>query len=453
MFQNLSKRLSSVFDKLRGRGVITEEDLNAALREIRIALLEGDVALPVVKTFIEQVKEKALGQHVIKGGSVSVTHEQMIVKIVHDHLVEILGKETVGLNFNTPSPAVIMLVGLQGSGKTTSTGKLAKFIQEKYHKKVLMASLDIYRPAAQEQLAILGEKLNLSTLDIIAQQKPLGITERALQKAKKQGFDVLLLDTAGRLHIDEALMDELKRVKQIAQPIETLLVADSMTGQDAVNIAKTFHEQVGLTGIVLTRVDGDARGGAALSMRFITGCPIKFMGVGEKLNQLEVFQPDRIANRILDMGDIVGFVEKAAEIVQDEQAQKTVERMQKGVFTLEDMALQLQQMMKMGGVSSILTFLPGLGQLKDKISQSGLDDKLIKHQLAIIQSMTKKERRNPSILNASRRRRIALGCGQTVAHVNKLLKQFEQMQQVMKKMGKFGAKGLWRSGLKNLFLR
>jgi signal recognition particle subunit SRP54 len=449
MFQSLSSRLTSVLDRLRGRGALTEADVVAALREVRIALLEADVSLSVVKQFIEDVKEKAIGQDVIRG----VNPGHMVVKIVHDHLIATLGETPEEINLATTPPAVILMVGLQGSGKTTSTGKLAKLLAQKYRKKVLMASLDIYRPAAQHQLEILGKQLSLETLPIIEGQKPLQIAERALQAARKQGMDVVLLDTAGRLHIDDALMEEVTLVKKATNPIETLLVADAMTGQDAVTIAKAFHEKVGVTGIILTRVDGDARGGAALSMRAVTGRPIKFLGVGEKLDQLEVFQPDRIASRILDMGDVVGLVEKAAEMVDQAEAEKMAAKLQKGQFDLSDMLLQLQQMQKMGGLSSLMGMLPGIGRMKDKLSEAGMDDSVIKRQMAIIQSMTKKERRDPKLLNGSRKRRIATGSGTSVQEVNRLLKQFMQMQTVMKQMGKLGKKGLLRQGLKGLFGR
>jgi signal recognition particle subunit SRP54 len=343
------------------------------------------------------------------------------------------------------------MVGLQGSGKTTSSAKLGKFLTQKMGKKVLLASLDIYRPAAQQQLLTLGQQLDIATLPIVEGQKPLEITDRALAAARAQGVDVLILDTAGRLHIDDELMNEVRQVKDRANPIETFLVADAMTGQDAVTIAREFHEKVSVSGIILTRVDGDARGGAALSMRAVTGRPIKFMGMGEKLDQLEAFQSERIAGRILDMGDIVSLVEKAAEVVDQEEAEKLAQKMQKGSFDLNDMAKQLEQMLKMGGLGGILNMLPGVGRIKDKLNEAGLDDKIIRRQIAIIRSMTKMERRQSKILNGSRRKRIALGAGVAVAEVNRLLKQFEQMQQVMKKVGKMGKKGFMRSGLKGLF--
>jgi signal recognition particle subunit SRP54 len=449
VFQTLSQRLTGVFDKLRGRGFLSEDDINAALREIRIALLEADVALPVVKQFVEQVREKAKGQEVIR----SVAPGQMVVKIVHDHLVETLGTTAEPLNLAAVSPFSYLMAGLQGSGKTTTTAKLARYLTEKYHKKVLLVSLDIYRPAAQEQLAVLAQQLNLPSLEIIAGQKPLQIAERALTEAKRQGTDVILFDTAGRLHIDEELMAELSSLKKLIQPLETLLIADAMTGQDAVTIASQFQSQVGVTGLILTRVDGDSRGGAALSMRSVTGCPIKFLGVGEKVSELEVFQPERIANRILDMGDIVSLVEKASEVVSQEDAEKLAKKMQKGHFDLDDMAKHLEQMMKMGGLSGLLNLLPGVGKIKDKMQEAGVDDRLIRKQIAIVKSMTLKERRDYRLLNASRKRRVASGCGQTVADVNRLLKQFQQMQIMMKQMNKLGQKGMIRQGLKGLFGR
>lgn len=449
MFQTLSERLSGILDKLRGRGALTEADVVAAMREVRVALLEADVALPVVKQFVEEVREKAVGQDVIK----SVTPGQMVVKIVHDHLVAMLGTEAESLNLSAPAPLTMLLVGLQGSGKTTTTGKIGKLLKEKHGKKVLMASLDVYRPAAQEQLASLGRQLSIETLPIVEGEKPLTIAERAMSFGRLQGFDIVLLDSAGRLHIDEALMAEVASIKADVKPTETLLVADAMTGQDAVTIAKAFQDQIGLTGIVLTRVDGDARGGAALSMRAVTGCPIKLMGTGEKLDQLEVFQPTRIAGRILDMGDVVSLVERAAEVIDAEDAQKMAEKLQKGIFDLNDMASQLEQMLKMGGISTMLGFLPGIGKIKDKLAESGMNDKIIRQQLAVVRSMTKGERRDYRLLNASRKKRIAAGSGTTVVEVNRLIKQFQQMQHMMKKMGKLGKKGLMRQGLSGLFGR
>jgi signal recognition particle subunit SRP54 len=447
MFENLSNRLTGIFDKLRGRGALSEQDVTLAMREIRVALLEADVALPVVKDFIEQVKEKAIGQDILT----SVTPGQQIVKIVHDHLIEALGHEAQELNLAATPPVFIMMVGLQGSGKTTTTAKLARHIVAKERKKVLLASLDIYRPAAREQLAVLGTEINVATLEIIPHEKPLEITRRAAERAKLEGFDIVLLDTAGRLHVDDELMAELQQVRDAVKPIETLLVVDSMTGQDAVNVAQIFNEKVGVTGIVLTRVDGDARGGAALSMRGVTGCPIKFLGVGEQVDKLEVFHPDRIAGRILDMGDVVSFVEKAAESIDQEAAAKMTARMEKGQFDLNDMASQLLQMQSLGGMTGIMSMMPGISKLKGKIEGAGLDDKLLKRQVAIIQSMTQKERKNVKLLNASRRRRIAQGSGTTVADVNRVIKQYVQMADMMKKMGKLGKTGFLRNGIKGLF--
>jgi signal recognition particle subunit SRP54 len=377
----------------------------------------------------------------------------MVVKIVHDHLVAMLGNEVEPLNLSAPAPLAILMVGLQGSGKTTSTGKIAKFLTEKHDKKVLMASLDVYRPAAQEQLASLGRQLEIETLPIVEGEKPLTISQRAMSVGRLQGFDVVLLDSAGRLHIDETLMGEVAAVKAEVKPTETLLVADAMTGQDAVTIAKAFQEQVGVTGILLTRVDGDARGGAALSMRAIANCPIKLMGMGEKLDQLEVFQPARIAGRILDMGDVVSLVERASEVINADDAQKMAEKLQKGIFDMNDMATQLEQMLKMGGMSTMMGFLPGIGKIKDKIAETGMNDGVIRQQLAVVRSMTRQERRDYRLLNASRKRRIAAGSGTTVVEVNRLIKQFQQMQQMMKQMGKLGKKGLLRQGLKGLFGR
>lgn len=446
MFQSLSSKLTGILDKLKSRGALSEADVTAALREVRVALLEADVALPVVKQFIEDVREKAVGQDVIR----SISPGQMVVKIVNDYLVHMLGDTAEPINLSTTPPAVILMVGLQGSGKTTTTGKLGRFLKEQNNKRVLMASLDVYRPAAREQLATLGEQLSITTVPIVPEESPQQITQRSLKLARELGVDVLLLDTAGRLHIDQELMEEVAQVKQISSPVETFLVADAMTGQDAVTIAREFNEKVGVTGIILTRLDGDARGGAALSMRHITGCPIKFMGVGEKLDQLEAFHPERIASRILGMGDIVSLVEKAAAVVDEEEAKKLAEKMQKGSFTLNDMEKQLGSMLKMGGLGSIMNMLPGIGKLQGKLDELGVDDKNIKHQIAIIRSMTKKERHNPKILNGSRRRRIAEGAGVSVMVVNRLLKQFEQMQAVMKRMGKVGKKGLMRGGLRGL---
>ncbi len=447
MFQNLSQRLTSVFDKLRGRGLLSEDDVSSALREIRIALLEADVSLPVVKDFVEQVRTRAIGQEVLR----SVSPGQMVIKIVHDHLVDLLGSTGVELNLATTPPASILMVGLQGSGKTTTSGKLAKHIHEKLKKRVLLVSLDIYRPAAQHQLEVLAQSLSVESLPIIDGEKPLAIVARAIERARQGSIDVIIYDTAGRLHIDDTLMDEVKDIQAATKPIEILLVVDAMTGQDAVRIAQGFKDALPITGLVLTRIDGDSRGGAALSMRAVTGCPIKFLGVGEKSDHLEIFHPERLAGRILDMGDIVSLVERASEVVNAEDAEKMAKKMQKGIFDLNDMAQHIEQMLKMGGISNMMGFLPGMGKLKDKIAQAGMDDKVIRRQLGIIHSMTKKERKNVQILNASRRRRIAKGAGLEVSDVNRLLKQHQQMQLMMKQLGKTGAKGLMSGKLGALF--
>jgi signal recognition particle subunit SRP54 len=443
MYKSLSERLSGIFDRLKGRGILSEEHVNNAMREIRIALLEADVALPVVKEFIEQAKAKAIGQELIK----SINPAQMVIKIVNDQLVQALGGEPEPINLNAPSPMVMLMVGLQGSGKTTSSAKLAKLINTRFRKNVLLASLDIYRPAAQLQLENLAKQMSIPSLPIVEGEKPQEITKRAIAAAKVQNIDVIILDTAGRLHIDDELMDEVKQIKAISNPIETFLVADSLTGQDAVNIAKNFHEIVGVTGIILTRADGDARGGAALSMRHITGQPIKFLGMGEKVDQLEIFDPHRVASRILDMGDIVALVERAAALSDGEDQEKLAKKLEKGHFDLNDMAKQIEGMQKMGGLSSMLGFLPGIGKIKDKLEGAGVDDSLVRRQLAIIRSMTKLERRNPNVINGSRRKRIANGSGVLVMDVNRLLKQFEQMQKMFKQMGKMGKKGFLRQGL------
>jgi len=442
MFDSLTSRLGDVLDRLKRRGALKEQDVEAALREVRVALLEADVALPVVRDLVAKVKEKAVGSEVLK----SITPGQMVVKIVHDTLVETLGGEGEEVALPIDPPGAILMVGLQGSGKTTTTGKLALRLKDREHKKVLMASLDVARPAAQEQLKVLGEQAGVATLPIVAGQRPVEIARRAMEAARFGGFDVVLLDTAGRLHIDEALMDEVAAVRDVSMPLETLLVADSMTGQDAVNVAKTFHDRVGLTGIVLTRVDGDARGGAALSMRAVTGCPIKLLGVGEKLEDIEAFHPDRVAGRILGMGDVVSLVEKVAEGVEAEEAEKLAAKLSKGEMDLNDLADQLRQLKKMGGISSLMGMLPGMGKMKNQMAQANIDESVIKRQEAIIQSMTPQERRKPAIIAASRKRRIAAGSGTSVPEVNKLLKQFMTMNKMMKKVGKLGKKGLMRGG-------
>lgn len=443
MFDTLTERLGDILGRLRKRGALKEADVTAAMRELRIALLEADVALPVVKKLIEDVTVKATGADILR----SVTPGQMVIKLIHDHLVEMLGGDTVGLNLAAAAPMAIMMVGLQGSGKTTTTAKIGKRLQEKEKKKVLMASLDVARPAAQEQLKTLGEQASVATLPIVTGQQPIDIAARAMQAARLGGFDVVMLDTAGRLHVDEQLMNEISAVRDSTGPIETLLVADAMTGQDAVNVAEGFHERVNLTGIVLTRVDGDARGGAALSMRATTGQPIKLIGVGEGLDALEDFHPDRIASRILGQGDIVSLVEKAAENIEQEEAERLARKMQKGNMDLNDMAAQLRQMRKMGGLSGLMAMLPGVSKVQQQMAESKMDAKLIVRQEAIISSMTPKERKNPKIIQASRKRRVAAGSGTSVPEVNKLLKQHLLMAKMMKKVGKMGKKGLMRHGL------
>jgi signal recognition particle subunit SRP54 len=435
MFESLQSRLGTVFDRLRGRGALSEADVEEALGEVRMAMIYAEVALPVVKDIIDRVRPRAVGNEVIR----SVTPGQQVVKIVHDALVETLGADNAALDLGSP-PAPILMVGLQGSGKTTSSAKLALMLQTKEKKRVLMASLDVRRPAAMEQLKVLGEQAGVATLPIMANQQPVDIAKRALASARVGGYDVLILDTAGRQHIDEALMSEVAQIRDQVKPHETLLVADSLTGQDAVNIAKSFNERVTLSGIILTRADGDARGGAALSMRMVTGAPIKFLGVGEKLDALEAFHPERVAGRILDMGDVVSLVEKAAETLDKDKAEKIARKMKKGEFDMDDLAEQLRQMKKLGGMQGVLAMLPGVGRVKDQLSAAGLDDKLLSRQEAIILSMTKHERSKPDIINGSRRKRIAAGAGVEVSEVNKLLKMHRQMSDMMKKMGKMGGR-------------
>jgi signal recognition particle subunit SRP54 len=433
MFDSLQSRLGGVFDRLRGRGALTEGDVDAALAEVRTALVEADVALPVVKDFIDKVRPRAIGEDVIR----SVTPGQQVVKIVHDVLVETLGEENASLTLGSP-PAPILMVGLQGSGKTTTSAKLGFMLQGREKKKVLMASLDVSRPAAMEQLKILGEQGGIATLPIVLGQTPVDIARRAMASARVGGYDVVILDTAGRQHIDEQLMLEVTAIRDQVKPHETLLVADSLTGQDAVNIARTFNERVPLTGIILTRADGDARGGAALSMRAVTGAPIKFLGVGEKMDALEAFHPGRVAGRILDMGDVVSLVEKAAESFDKDKAEKLAKKMKKGEFDMDDLAEQLRQMKKLGGMQGVLGMLPGVGKIKGQLDAAGMDDKILTRQEAIIQSMTRVERAKPEMINGSRRKRIAMGSGVDVSEVNKLLKMHRQMSDVMKKMGKGG---------------
>jgi signal recognition particle subunit SRP54 len=434
MFDTLSNRLGNVFEKLKRRGSLSASDVEEAMRDIRVALLEADVALPVVKDFIASVKEKAVGQEVLK----SITPGQMVVKIVNDHLVELLGGETAELNLDGSPPQVLLMVGLQGSGKTTTSAKIAHRLKSKERKKVLLASLDVQRPAAQQQLQVLAEQTEVQGLPIVLGQQPVDIAVRAKETAEREGIDVVILDTAGRLHVDDDLMVELESVRDKVRPHETLLVADSLTGQDAVHLAKSFHERIGISGIVLTRMDGDARGGAALSMRAVTGQPIKLVGMGEKIDELEPFHPERVASRILDMGDVVSLVEKVAETVDQDEAEALAARMQKGKFDLDDLATQLRQMTKMGGMNSILGMLPGIGKIQKEMAKAKIDDKMIGRQLAILSSMTPKERKNPQVLHASRKKRIAAGSGTQVQDVNKLLKQYQQMQTMMKRMKKAG---------------
>ncbi|MDJ0943555.1 MAG: signal recognition particle protein [Kiloniellales bacterium] len=446
MFDSLQDRLGKVFQGLTRRASLSESDVTAALREVRVALLEADVALPVVKDFVERVKEQAVGQEVLR----SVTPGQMVVKIVNDQLVEMLGKEAEPVNLAATPPVPILLVGLQGSGKTTSCAKIALRLRDREKKKVLMASLDVRRPAAQEQLKVLGEQAAIATLPIVPGEPPVAIARRALQSGALEGYDVVLLDTAGRLAIDEELMAEVAAVRDAAKPAETLLVADAMTGQDAVTVAENFHAKVGLTGIVLTRVDGDARGGAALSMRAVTGCAIKLLGTGEKLDALEAFHPDRIAGRILGMGDVVSLVEKAAETIEQEDAEKLLKKIEKGRFDMNDMAQQIRQMTKMGGLQQMLSMLPGIPNVQDQLKKANVDEKMLTRQLAMIDSMTAEERRRPEIIKASRRQRIARGSGTTVQDVNKLLKQHLQASKMMKKVKKLGKKGLARGGMQGM---
>lgn len=455
MFEGLSKRLGDVFDKLRGRGALSEADVDTALREVRTALLEADVALPVVRQFIDQVRPKAIGADVIR----SVTPGQMVIKIVNDHLVEMLGGTVADLDLGATPPVVILMVGLQGSGKTTSSAKIAYRLSQgpqgmaaemfggsfSTRRKVMMASLDTRRPAAQHQLKVLGEQTGVPTLPIVPLEMPLAITRRALETAKREGFDVLILDTAGRLSIDEELMNEVADISDLAKPKETLLVADAMTGQDAVNVAKAFNDRLAVTGIVLTRVDGDARGGAALSMRAVTGRPVKLIGVGEKFDALEPFHPDRIASRILGMGDIVSLVERAAETIDKEDAEKLAAKVRKGQFDMDDLLNQLRQLRKMGGLSGLMGMLPGAMQAKAAMSKAKIDEGQLKRQEAVILSMTPKERRNPDLIHASRKKRIAKGAGVQVQDVNKLLKQHADMVKMMKRVNKLGEKGFMRS--------
>lgn len=449
MFENLQDRLGSIFEGLTKRGALSEKDVSEAMREVRRALLEADVALPVARDFIKKVTERAVGQEVLR----SVTPGQQVIKIVHDEMISMLAgdepasgaeegspDDMAGIDLGAVAPVPVMMVGLQGSGKTTSTAKVAIRLRDKAKRKVLMASLDVRRPAAQEQLKVLGEQADIDTLPIVAGQDPVAISKRAMEAGRLGGYDVVMLDTAGRLSVDEALMAEMAEIKSAANPHEILLVADSLTGQDAVNTADLFNKRVGLTGIVLTRADGDGRGGAALSMRAVTGKPIKLLGTGEKLDEMEVFRAERIAGRILGMGDVVSLVEKAAETLDAEKAEKMAAKMKKGQFDLDDLAEQLKQMAKMGGMSGVMAMMPGMGKAKKQMDAAGMDDNVLKRQGAIISSMTKAERRNPKVLNASRKKRVAKGSGTQVQEVNRVLKMHRQMADVFKMMGKKGGK-------------
>jgi len=446
MFESLSDRLSGILNALTRRGALSEEDVNAALREVRRALIEADVALDVVRSFTDKVRERAVGQEVVK----SVTPGQMVIKIVNDVLVDTLGSDAAPIDLDAVPPIGIMMVGLQGAGKTTTAAKIAKRLRDREKRKVLMASLDVKRPAAQEQLAVLGRQIGIDTLPIVAGQTPVQIARRAEEQARVEGYDAVLLDTAGRTHIDEPLMQEMADIKSYADPHEILLVADALTGQDAVNLAKSFDERVGLTGIVLTRMDGDGRGGAALSMRFVTGKPIKLIGTGEKLEDLDDFHPSRIANRILGMGDIVSLVEKAAQTIDAEKAQRIADKMRKGKFDLDDMREQLAQVEKIGGIGGILGMMPGVAKMKDQIANANLDNKVIGRQIAIINSMTPKERRDPDVLKNSRKKRIAAGSGTKAEEINRLQEEDTNYEEMMKMMGKGGKRGPL-AGLANMF--
>ena len=448
MFENLSERLGGVFDRLTKQGALSDEDVKTALREVRVALLEADVSLPVARDFVKAVQEKATGQAVTK----SITPGQQVVKIVHDELQHVLrGEGEPGELKIDNAPAPILMVGLQGGGKTTTTGKLAKRLSEKNGKRVLMASLDIYRPAAQQQLAILGTQIGVDTLPIVAGESAVQIAKRAKQQATLGGYDVYMLDTAGRLQIDETLMKEVEDVRDAVNPRETLLVVDGLTGQVAVEVAEEFDGKIGISGVVLTRMDGDGRGGAALSMRAITGKPIRFVGVGEKMDAIETFEPSRIAGRILGIGDIVALVEKAQETIEAEQAERMMKRFQKGRFNFNDLKMQLEQMIKMGGMEGMMGMMPGMGKMKSQMDKAGLDDKILTRQIALINSMTKKERANPELLAASRKKRIAAGAGLEVSELNKLVKQQRQMGDMMKKMGKMGKGGMLKQAMKGMF--
>ena len=443
MFENLTNKFEEIFSSLKKAPSLDEKQVDEGLKGIRLALLEADVSLDVVKEFISRVKPKALGQEIIR----STSPGEMVVKIVYDEIVSFLGDKNSEISLNAVPPVPIMLVGLQGSGKTTTTSKLAKFLEKNNKKKVMMASLDVYRPAAQEQLRLLGEQNNIETLPIIEGQLPTDICRRALSAANLNGCEVVLFDTAGRTQIDFQMMNEIKQIEAIINPAETILIADSLTGQVAANVAKEFKNTVNLSGIILTRADGDGRGGAALSMKYVAEVPIKFLGVGEKIENFEVFHPDRIANRILGMGDIVSLVEKASEDLDQENLKKTEEKLKKGQFSMEDYLSQLRQMKKMGGIEGIMSFLPGVSKIKSQMDQSGIDEKIITQNEAVILSMTKQERENPKIINGSRKKRIANGSGTDIATINKLLKQFKMMSEMMKKMSKGNMKGMADKGI------
>ena len=449
MFDTLSDRLGQVFDRLKRRGALGEKDVDAALREVRVALLEADVALPVARQLIDRVRDRAVGAELLR----SVTPAQMVVKHVNDVLIEALGSQSVEISLAGAPPVAILMVGLQGSGKTTTTAKVGCRLADREKKKVLMASLDVQRPAAQEQLRVLGEQAGVATLPIVEGQMPVAIAERAMQAARLQGVDVVLLDTAGRLHVDEALMAEAAAVRDAVDPIEILLVADALTGQDAVRVAERFKSRLDVSGIVLTRIDGDARGGAALSMRAVTGCPIKLLGTGEKLDALEAFHPERIASRILGMGDMVSLVEKAAETIDQEQAEKLEAKMRKGTYDLDDLVQQLRQMRRMGDMKGLLGLIPGLAKYGKQLANPEIDDKALARREAIILSMTPAERRNVKLLNGSRKRRVAAGSGTSVPEINRMLKQYKQMARIMKRMGKMDPRALQRDGLAALMPR
>jgi len=443
MFENLTNKFEEVFSSLKKAPSLDEKQVDEGLRGIRQALLEADVTLDVVKQFIENVKPKALGKEIIR----STSPGQMVVKIVHDELVKLIGEKNEDINLNAVPPVPMMLVGLQGSGKTTTTAKLARFLEKNKKKKIMMVSLDVYRPAAQEQLKSLGEQNNILTLPIIEGQLPSDICRRAISAANLNGAEIILFDTAGRTQIDLQMMSEIKQIESIVKPTEIFLVADSLTGQVAAEVAKEFKNTVNLTGIVLTRADGDARGGAAVSMKYVSNVPIKFLGTGEKIENLEVFHPDRIANRILGMGDIVSLVEKASQDLSEEKLKKTEENLKKGLFSMQDYLTQLRQMKKMGGIEGMMSFMPGVSKMKSQMDQAGIDEKIITKNEAIILSMTKKERDNPKIIDGSRRKRIANGSGTDVATINKLLKQFKMMSEMMKKMSKGNLKGMSDKGI------